>query len=49
MDVAEQVKALISSGTDFANEGKYREAELDYLKALQLDPTDITVSVLHFL
>lgn len=43
MDIAEQIKALVNSGTNFANEGKYNEAELDYLKALQLDPTDTTI------
>ena len=39
----DQVKELRSKGSDLAIEGKYREAELEYLRALQLDPNDIDV------
>ena len=39
----DDIKALMNKGSTYAEEGKYREAELEYLRALQLNPNDIDV------
>ena len=37
------IKTLIKEGSELAESGKYREAELNFLKALQLDPNNTDV------